>query len=266
MKTLSTTLFLLVLGPVILAQQPEFKSLYEQWIEGRKVDAELEKLAADQARSVEDRFNASYLLGLVALQHGSASAAGEHLDRCEGLRPGTPQVSIRRAEVLLLEKKSDEAMKEIEKAAKKVGDSKALQLRQQIVQARIEIAKGDAKKAAERLEKWSKSQKKDWEIPFFLGRAYEALDKPKDCLAAYEACIANLPKQDPCIGVYALQRWAAIAVSSDKGSYGNPKLLEKAIERYQAFLERATKNEVPEDLLDNVESTIRTLKMFSQPR
>ena len=76
--------------------------------------------------------------------------------------------------------------------------------------------------------------------------------------------IALLPQNDPCIGIYALQRWAALAVSSDTGSYGKKKLLKQAVERYEQFLARAEANDVPRKLIDSVNSTVRTLKMFSE--
>ena len=76
-------------------------------------------------------------------------------------------------------------------------------------------------------------------------------------MASYEIVIKNDQKRDPHPGVYALQRWAALAISSDPNSYQDPALREKALRRYGEFLDRAEANAVPRDLIKKVNNAVR---------
>ena len=266
MKILPFVIAIITLTGLTPAQN-RFSDLHTAWQKGRDVATELAALSDDEQASTKDRFNACYLMAVISLAAGEGKESLAILDRAEKLHPGTPQVALRRAEALLQTEQIDKAAKALTAAGKKIkGKKSALAVRLAVLRSRLDIKKGRHKKAAQRLRSMSKAHKKSWEIPFFLGRASEMLDKPKDALEAYERCIKNLPKTDPCPGIYALQRWSALAVSSDKGSYGNRKLLEAAIQRYKEFLGRAEKNGVPDKLVQNVQNTVRTLEMFSSRR
>lgn len=259
--------FLLGSVPLLAQEGPSFKALWERHLKGESPCAELRELLDQEQAPVVERFNAGYLLAVIEIGRNQADRALELLDRLEALRKDTAQVAIRRAEALLLGDHLDEANKVMRRVPRDGGGmSKDLQARAEIVRARLEARRGEAKGALARLQKLAKKRKDDWEVVFFIGRTAELLDDPKLAIESYARAIEKLPEQDPCPGVYALQRWAALSVSSDGSSYGNRKLLEAAIARYQAFLARAEKNAVPAELVDNVRQTIGTLEYFTKGR
>ncbi|MCI0652588.1 MAG: hypothetical protein L0Z55_11980 [Planctomycetes bacterium] len=240
----------------------EFEAAWEAYRSGKAAEEQFAKVADDQSQSAKDRFNATYVLAVIAMAKKDHAAALSRLDAAEKLIAGRPQVAIRRAEILVEKKDLKEAAKALKKAQDGIKKNAALQLRHQFAEARLEHAAGATDKAILRLEKMSARNAKNWEIHFVLGTYYEAKDDPKQALAHYDAAIANDPKQDPHPGVYALQRWAALAVSSDPGSYSNKQTLTKAIARYRAFLDRARANNVPADLVQTVTQAMNALEMF----
>ena len=246
----------------------DIAELFKRFQNGEAVEGELDELARSKQADAKTRFNAVYLLAVGALSANDPKLALERLNRAETIQPETAQVAVRRAEALLLSKKLPSAAKALKKAKSKLASKKksALYRRHQIVAARVDAASGKFKQAVSRLESLSKRHKKNWEIHFFLGCFLEAQDKPKGALENFDSAISFLPERDPCLGVYALQRWPALAVSSNKNSYTDQKLLKRAIKRYDAFLARAKANRVPAELVTDVQRAVGALKMFSKPR
>ena len=243
----------------------------EIWVKHRKgedVSAALTKLQQDASRPRKERFNAAYLHALIHLGAGKPEKALERLAFADQMQSGRPQVAVRRAEAKLQQGDVRGARKDLEKVLPKLKGQKksAIYLRHQILAARVDGRSGNAKKAVARLGRLAKQHKKNWEVHFFKGHFSEALDDPNGAIESYEKAIRFLPETDPTPGVYALQRWAALSVSSDRGSYGNVKLLEKARNRYQAFLARAKANNVPEKLVQNVRKTVGVLDYFLKKR
>lgn len=246
-----------------------FAAAFEKYQAGEDVASEFARIADDTTIDTKDRFNAAFVAAVIAIDGQKADDALKHLDAAEALKAGQPQTAIRRAEALTLKKEWKEAQKCLDRAAKSiVAGKKDLSLRLTIAQAELDSAQGMNDKAIQRLEKVAKSAKDRWEVFYNLGRYYEALDKPQDALENYEKVIALDPKTDPYPGIYALQRWAALAMSSDSGSYGRPELAQKAVDRYDAFLKRAEKNRVPEALCEQTRQASDVLKSFvlSKPK
>lgn len=246
------------------SETTDFPAIWNQYRTGKDVRAALEKLIRDTNRGKKERFNAAYLSAVIHLAHGDPTSALTALGIAEQMWPGTPQVMVRRAEAELQQGKPKAASTRLKRAFGRVRKDKAsaIYLRHQILTARAEAGCGRPKKAVSRLERLARRHRKSWEVHFFLGNLSEELDDPKQALAAYDQAIQHLPESDPVIGVYALQRWAALAVSSDGSSYGKPKLLAKAIDRYEAFLRRARANHVPRKLVNNVRQTVAVLRRF----
>ena len=258
---------LLVLLPFMATrvngQGDDFKTLWQRYEKGENVVADLRGFVANQQGVAKDRFNATYLLAVIDIVANKLDQALQDLADAEKIQPGTAQVLVRRAEVRLLQKNYKKARQDLAKSVKLIGRKTTdLRKRQQIILARLEGKTGQAKKGVQKLLKLARKHKKDAEIHFFLGHLFETMDKPKDALKHYNKAIKYMPTRDPAVAVYAYQRWAAIAVSSDGGSYGNPKLLKQAITRYEQFLKRAPANGVPKKLQDNVRSTVGTLGHF----
>ena len=249
------------------AQQARFSEVFERHSRGADVTGELRTLSKSSAANEKDRFNASYLLAVIALSESKTKSALAHLEAAEKLTPGTAQVDVRRAEAHLLEKRYETAEKLLAAASRKIRNKKSpLYLRYSLVAARLDGKKGKAKRGLARLKKIRSKFKKSWELWFLNGHLQEALDRPKDAIAAYEKAIALLPQRDPCPGVYALQRWAALSVSSNSSSYGDAKIRKSAIERYKEFLRRAPANGVPAQLQETVRQAVSALEYFGQKR
>ena len=244
-----------------------FDAVFARYQKGEEVDADLAKVISLTTLPVPQRFNAAYLLAVIMLDRGMPDQAIANLERCDALQGGQAQVSVRRAEALTALKDFKGAQKAIDKAAKSlVGANSEITMRLALAHAELDAAQGNALKAAERLEKMAKTKKGLWEVWFNLARYYETLDRPSDALDAWEKVIGLDPKADPFPGVVALQRWAALSMSSDAGSYGKLALVKKAIERYDQFLSRAKANRVPEKLEAATQQAVGVLKQYVLPQ
>lgn len=267
MRQLLLAIFIMVLTLPSQAQssnQDQFQKLWARYEKGENVDLALKNLAKDGQLAKKTRFNAAYLLAVSKLANGEPDEALSALNQAEALVPKTNQVAIRQAEALFAKKDLKAAKKRLKVVKNKVASKKksSIYRRHQVLSARILAQEGKHKKAIQSLKLLAKSQSKTWETHFFLGRFQEALDKPKESIEAYEKAIKYLPKKDPCLGVYALQRWAALSISSNSGSYGQAKVMTKAKERYQEFLKRAAANDVPEKLIAKTRSAVSALDYF----
>lgn len=238
---------------------PEFRAAWKAYSDGEpSPQLAFQAIAESESAAKIDRFNARYILGVIALAHGAHDLALEQLAEAEKLIPGRPQVSLRRAQVLIAKKDHPGAALEMKKA-KGIKKGSPLFAVQQIATARLEAATGDLEKGIARLEEMCKLEKGSWECHFALATLYEAQDQPKKAIASYATVIELDPKKDPTGAIYAYQRWAALSIASDPNSYSNKPLMAKAKERYTTFLERAPKNAVPEAL---VEATRQMMGVF----
>jgi len=255
------------------AQSPKdkatsFADLWKLHQKGEDVREALATLYEDRQQQTKARFNAAYLLAIIQLAHGDTDLASNSLDKADSVKANTPQVAVRRAEIQLLKHEPKQARSLLEKSGASLRKNKrsALYLRHEILRARVESQLGKHKVAQRILKAVQKLNKNDWEPAFFRGRIYEKTDSPDEALEQYEKAIEHLPKTDPCIGIYALQRWAALSISSDGSSYSKPKVIEKAKQRYKTFLARAKANHVPQALVANVKQAMSVLDYFAKKR
>jgi len=238
---------------------PAFRAAWKGYQEGEPSPQLAFQAIADDTSATElDRFNSRYILAVIALAHGAHDVALEQLAAADALVPGRPQVSLRRAQVLIAKKDHAGAALELKKA-KGIQKGSPLFAVQQIALARVESANGQLEKGIARLEEVCKLEKRSWECHFALATLYESQDQPQKAIASYATVIDLDPKRDPTGAIYAYQRWAALSIASDPNSYSNKALMAKAKERYTTFLDRAPKNAVPEAL---VEATRQMLGVF----
>lgn len=239
-----------------------FQEAWKLYKSGQPAVAAFQDILDNEAATANDRFNAAYVLGVLALGQKDEKGALEYFEQAEKILPGRPQVMVRRAEAHLAGKNPKEAARVLKDAKSKVKKGTPLFVRYHLAVARLEEATSGAPKAVAYLEDFAKSAKNRWEVHFTLGTMYEGLDQAKKAIDAYEAAIQADPKDDPCQAIYAYQRWSALAISSDPGSYGKRELCEKAVARYKVFLDRASVNRVPDDLVAKAKEMVWVLEDF----
>lgn len=251
---------------VALPGSEKFEAAWKLYQEGKPSTEAFEAVLADGSLPAKDRFNASYVLGVISLGQNDTAAALKRLDAAEKILPGRPQVAVRRAEALIgggkleaAEKVLDE-LKKSRKITKETGA--AVRSRYEIARARLAFAKGDAEAALGMLDELARERTEDWEVHFHMARVFEHLDMPDEALYYYDVAIENDPKRDPHPAIYAYQRWASLAVSSNANAYNEKALKTKAIARYDEFLKRAKANKVPADLVAQVTTARDALKQF----
>ncbi len=216
----------------------------------------------DAAQPVKDRFNAAYALCVQSLARGEAERALALCARADLLLAARPQVALRRCDALVQLAKLEQAQAVLEGVRLAPGASAALRRLRALSEARLRHAKGESDVAIELLVRLTEQDPKDWEPFYLMGLVYESFDLPAEALAAYERVIANDPGRDPFAGIYAYQRWAALTISTEPGSYDDKPRKEAALARYRRFLERAQANAVAESLTEQVRQAVSVLETF----
>lgn len=245
---------------------PSFQAAWRLYQDGKPAEAALQAVLDDAAEKKVDRFNAAYTLAVLVLAAGDAERALTLLSQADALLPGRAQVALRRAEVHLARADLEAALRALEEAKKTARKGSPLFVNYQVAMARCEALAGKPKAGIARLEPLQTAARSSWEIPFSLGILHESQDAPAPALAAYKVAIERLPEGVPCAGIYAYQRWAALTISSDTESYGNPAKVQAAIEHYEKFLARAPQNRVPDAVVETTRQAVEVLRYFLKPR
>ncbi len=241
-------------GAQTTAAPSGFEAAFAAYEAGEPAADALAAVAADEAQPVADRFNARYVLAVLALAESRPLDALDELDAADALVPGRLLVALRRVEALLdlgERHRAETLLDELRDPTPE--DGAAAAVRHALARARVEQERGEREAATARLEALEREHPAEWEVPFRLGRLYELADRPAAAMHAYDRALARAPARDPHPSVYALQRWAALSISSDPGSYADAERVDAAHARYAAFLRRAEANRVPEHLVLQVE-------------
>ena len=238
-----------------------FQEAWEKYQLGKPDTDLFARILADESAPEKDRFNSAYLLGVIALSKKQYDECIGHLDVADKILDNRPQVSLRRAEALIGKTDYKAAAKVLKKCKKKIKKKSPLFPKLHLALARIDENTVGTERAVARLAAVAR-RKVSWEVHFRLAIYYEKLDNPKQAIDAYGRVIESDPKKDPWEGIYAYQRWAALKISSNPGSYQNKPLMKQAIERYKVFLERAGANNVPANLVSATEQAVSALEMF----
>lgn len=248
------------------APVPQVESAFERaWALYEKGEPSFEafqKVLDDDAQPAKDRFNAAYVLGVQSLARRDAEGALGLLARAERLLPGRPQVRLRRTDALLQLGRLEEARAVLAEVALGAQSRPQLRLRHALTTAMLLHAEGRSDLAIEDLRRLGEAHPKEWEPFYLMGLVYESFDLPEDAMRAYARAIENDPGRDPFPGIYAYQRWAAMAISLDPNSYQDKAKKEAVIARYREFLRRAGINGVPEKLVEQVRVAIDVLRRF----
>lgn len=249
------------------AEATGFRAAWRLYQAGEPCIEAFEAVLADPAAAVKERFNAAYTLGVLRLGRDEPAEALALFGRADALLPGLPQVALRKSEALIRLGRLEDAERILIAQRAALGKDAEPRLRTLLALdwARLYLAFGDAERALSELAPVARERPDEWEPHFVLATVYERLDRPADALAEYEIAIENDPGRDPHPGVWALQRWASLAVSSDRGSYDDAALKARVLARYAAFLERARANAVPEEIVAAVRQAADVLERFGAP-
>lgn len=241
----------------------KFQRAWQLYQQGKPSAEAFEAILADENEKAVDRFNAAYVLGVMATAANELDKALDFLKKADALLPGREQVAVRRAEICIAKNDLEGAQKQLKAARTASKKNSPLFAHYQVATARLEAAAGKREAGIARLEQALSVARQSWEIAFTLGVLYEQQDTPAKAIEAYGKTVELLPA-GPCAGVYALQRWAAITISSDPGSYGNPTKVLAAIESYEKFLARAPENRVPAEVITATTQAVNVLKYFQK--
>lgn len=248
-------------------RSPEFAKAWDSYQKGQPDREAFTKIAKSETHSTRERFNAHYVLGVIAIDAEDPKAAVEHLAAAEELIDDRPQVALRYAEACLKAGDPRQAAKWLKKAEKRgIKKSESLATPYHIAIARTEIAAGKAKQGFARLGQLARKDAKSWQVPMLMGQLYEQHGQVAPAIESYALTIERLPDADPCPGIYAYQRWAALSIGNDAGSYGKSELIDQALGYYAKFLKRAKANQVPEKVIKATSSGIYALEYMKKQR
>lgn len=226
----------------------------------------LNSLMKNRKASTKERFNATYTLAVIALEHGSVKQSLSLLKKADRLIPDRPQVALRRAQAQVAGNQFKAAKKSLNKADALIDAKKQPELfvKLQRVHAALDVKAGSRADAIVRLTATAKSAPKDWRVHFDLATLYEQEDEPSLAIAAYKKVIDLDPKAGSFKGVYAYHRHAALTISSDPNSYGNRALMSKAIDHYKTFIRRGAECGAQQSLIDNAKRTVEMFERFGR--
>lgn len=248
-------------------RSPEFAKAWDSYQKGKPDRDAFRKIADSETHSTRERFNAHYILGVIAIDADDPKVAVEHLAAAEKLIDDRPQVALRYAEACLKAGDPRQAAKWLKKAEKRgIKKSESLATPYHIAIARTEIAAGHEKQGFARLGQLARKDAKNWQVPMLMGQLYEQQGQVAPAIESYALTIERLPETDPCPGIYAYQRWAALSIGNDAGSYGKSELIDQALEYYAKFLKRAKANQVPEKVIKATSSGIYALEYMKKQR
>ena len=239
-----------------------FEAAWNLYEAGKPSHAAFKAVLEDESAPKKDRFNAAYVLGVQSLAKNLGEEALSYLDRADTLLANRPQVDLRKVDTLVFLNRLEEAEVLFGSIQVPENSSESIRKRHMLTKSRLLHAKGESDVAIEVLTHASERYAKDWEPFYLMGLIYESFDIPEDAMRAYERAIANDPKRDPFPGLYAYQRWAALAISTDPNSYNDKRKKTTAIHRYDEFLERAEANRIPEDLVKQATVAVDALRRF----
>lgn len=192
-----------------------FEAAWALYESGEPSFEAFQRVLDDATQPAKERFNAAYVLAVQSLARRDPEGALALLGRAEGLLPDRPQVRLRRTDALLQLDRLEEARATLAAVALGEQSPPQLRLRHALTTAMLLHAEGRSDLAIEALQRLGEAHPKQWEPFYLMGLVYESFDLPEDAMRAYKRAIENDPGRDPFPGIYAYQRWAAMAISLD---------------------------------------------------